>query len=411
MCAGMFVVFGVSSSAAATSYDSGEFDGSKGWISSITIQFPTEGDDKFYETDFSRIYVDGKSAVGMRMKYNPVQDVFRFEYELHESQKTPAGDGWSQRAMDTNADGSGLAWSVGELVLYFYHNPGADEGLLIKGYNAGQLIYKSVINDDATDDINWKWKDNTDAVIGAMFDNEKVKVEFKGNEAQGVKIVRGNTQIGWDSVDDKMVDNWTEAATLTGGKFEALFQTGWQESATLWYWIEGEGFKIGGRVCVWNQFIDVYVQILGDKWTQNFKTTEEHNRTNIFSFVVESDGEQGVIKVLEAGETIFEYELNDESAELFTDDNVALSGVSEFGDFWSQKLKVSMKWETNPTNAELSKGVIKVNEQPSATTAAATTAPSVTPTPTPTTGDAMFAVVALAVVAVAGTAIVSKKRK
>jgi len=54
-------------------------------------------------------------------------------------------------------------------------------------------------------------------------------------------------------------------------------------------------------------------------------------------------------------------------------------------------------------------------EAPATTTAAATTVAATTaapaPTPTPTTGDAMLAVVALAVVAMAGTAIVSKKRR
>jgi len=410
MCVGMLAMFSVTSAAAAEgNYDSGEFDGSKGWVVAFTVNFPKEGAQT--ETAFSGIYSDGKMVVGSRIKYNPETSKFLFEFELNEAIMDSTKNGWSNRAIDKWVDDIPVDWCVGEVNLFITHEAGATNGITITAFNAGELIYQANINDDATDEVNWTYKDNTPVVIGDTFDNAKMQVKWNGNG--DVKVSRGHVETGWSKVADKYTETSVGEETVTGGKYEQLFYTPYCKSACLWYWIHGNGdFRIGGRVNVWNNNVDISVQILGKNWAQEYKITEKTKGINLFKLIVESDGEKGVIKVLEGTEVVAEVKLDDSTTALFTDANKELTGISEFGDFWGTQLKVAVKWETNPTTAERSMGVVTINEQPAATTTAtATTAPAATPTPTPTTGDAMFAVVALAVVAVAGTAIVSKKRR
>jgi len=94
--------------------------------------------------------------------------------------------------------------------------------------------------------------------------------------------------------------------------------------------------------------------------------------------------------------------------------NEALDAGTSFGDALDQMLKLHLDpGKNNDANVNSYYANCEVILPEVTTTATATTTPSATPTPTPTptTGDAMLAVVALAVVAMAGTAIVSKKRR
>jgi len=417
MCAGMLLAFSLTSSAAGnTAYTAVIEDGSKGWVASFTVTYPTEGSGNV--EPWSTIQADSKDIVGARIKYNPSTMTYTFEFQAN-AQYAGTKNQWSTRLPDICKSFTHEAGTENPNVAHviLYHEAGDDKGLYIEVVSANKVIYTATIDDS----YDWIGEDADQTPID-IADAFQKKIAIVFGEAAGVSYSNGYAGTGAvieNHVKKAVGDNaWTFSYDMI---FSHQKTTENRDDAYYMYKIQPEGGS--SYVAGWQSTYNVQSKFcfkvqanIGGNWGSETRIGDNLvTPGNVVKIALSYDPAvpntmKIVIKDINNA-VIFEGNANNE---VYGKD---ISGILNAAEIWfrcEKRANMPTMYYAN-INIEVDEPVVTTTAAattaaPETTTAAATTA-APAPTPTPTTGDAMLAVVALAVVAMAGTAIVSKKRR
>jgi len=407
MCAGMLLAFTFTSNAdPVTEFKTDKVDNTGNWVAAVTMTYPADAEVSTWNE--VRVGDDNgaKTILGLRFRNKPAQTKWQFELQSQTASGTwtpepRVSKEYTYTAQDVNTN-------VLHVILY------KTETAINMELVVGQKVALEI-------ELNGELLGTTDF---ASYLTDFAFAGFKGKAENSAVVEMSNAYIG-----DNAGTEWHPEFNGANGfeinfdvimSFDAYTNYGSRLDTGRWYAMgatKGEtyGEFLGGWMSVIPersqllykyQLNNAYVTPGNGGWASEVTGDWLSIPGNIFKVNYKREAGSGDLVVTVkniSGETIKTITFNE-----------ALDAGTSFGDALDQMLKLHLDpGKNNDANVNSYYANCEVILPEVTTTATATTTPSATPTPTPTptTGDAMLAVVALAVVAMAGTAIVSKKRR